>query len=453
MMAAVVKDIKSIWKQSNIWDKLAFIIVGMTILGLILFMEYIDTPELLNCTHKEWDLLISGKLLNIYDGSGNLGLTINLIDRFWLLIWYLPSWLLGKLVGSDSYITYPYHLWHMLFSMILFAICMYAYTDMVKHIKGDMKELQSILLSLASPIVMISVFYSGQNEIGYITLFLLALMYYVRGDRKRFYIFMILSAISCQIMLVPYLIFILMEDKKIYSILGKLIIPMVPQFIYDIVFSHSLSYRYLPSVDMFSRFFEGDAISINAIVLIIIMFRAYFYKASDGKVEYISQYAFLTAIAMGTLEIVAVDNFYRRFLWIIPALVYVATVDSIRGRLEILVINIVSIFQALLYLSQEGLITARRSGRVTPLTELIIGQPKNYYDILLHFDDMDFMWRMINSVVVAGFVLFILLGMVNEEKIKKLDLKKESSLVSYMALGSVLIVPMMVIYALVKAYL
>lgn len=452
-MVVFVKDIKNIWKQSNICDKLAFIIAGMTILGLILFMEYIDTPELLNCTHQEWDLLLSGQILNIYDGSGDLGLTINLIDRFWLFIWYLPSWFLGKIVGSDSYITYPYHLWHMLFSAILFVICTYTYTDMMKNIKGHIDELQGVLLSLASPIVMLSVFYSGQNEIGYITLFLLALMYYVRGDRKRFYIFMILSAISCQIMLVPYLIFIIMEDKKIYSIIGKLIIPMIPQFVYDIVFSHSLSYRYLPSVNMFSRFFEGDTFSINAIVLIIIMFLVYFSKFSDDKIDNVSRYAFLTTIAMGILEILSVDNFYRRFLWIISALVYVITLDKIRGKIDILVINIISIFQALLYLSQEGLITARQSGRVTPLTELIVGKPKNYYDILLKFDDMYFMWRMINSVIIAGFLLFVGFGLANEKIIKKLDYRNEVSLCSYMTLGSMVVIPMMIIYALMKAYI
>ena len=89
--------------QCSYMEMAALIISVVSIALFTLFTNYSDTNALLR-THFFWDSLFDGSIIHFFDNftSSNMH-NCNLLSRLLLIIWYLPSWILTKLLGGAAY--------------------------------------------------------------------------------------------------------------------------------------------------------------------------------------------------------------------------------------------------------------------------------------------------------------------------------------------------------------
>ena len=139
----------------------------------------------------------------------------------WLVpwaIWNLPIWIYNKITGTIKVTGFLSLMWSKLFLMVLTFVTIWYICRIVEEITADRSNNKLIcLLILASPEMLISTCYAGQDEIMYIALFCMSLFYFLKEKWKLFYLCSVLAISFNPMMLIPFLVLLLMKEKEIYN--------------------------------------------------------------------------------------------------------------------------------------------------------------------------------------------------------------------------------------------
>lgn len=307
-------------KNKRMYYTVSLTIIIFTCLFLAFFTVYADSPALLKDV-RLYSEIRNGRLLHFYDAIDNTGysLNANLLCRLPLLLWYFPGFVIANLLNIEFSTSFFGLLWH---KTLLVLALMWTIRSMIAILSEADDEYKRIvrLMMLASPNILISVLYAGQDEIIYIATFFYALYCYSKNQKIKFYFWGgVVSVSLCPMMMLPYMIYILVEEKNIIHIMSKLCVALIPTLLYKIAFSVCISYRYGSREDNLQWIFgtslidmAGTKVSIVAIFVILILLYAYFDESQEKQEKAL----FLCAMTMGIIETIGMDHFYRRFLWI-----------------------------------------------------------------------------------------------------------------------------------------
>lgn len=442
-------------------EKTAFAVSAVTICLFFLLTNYVDINALLR-THIFFDSVRDGTVAHFYDymSASNMH-NNNLLSRLPLLIWYLPSWIVTRLLGGggnmSAYETFYHQIWHKLYLAAMYFMCIKAVTELCICIGREKQEAKYCPLILAvSPGVILSVFYAGQDEIVYIAFFMYALLHYVKGNKRRYYFWAVWSILCCPLMMMPYLLLVVMDEKEWYVIGGKLMLPLIPQWLYAAFFSRCLTYRYTDSDHFLSAYFNTNkldtghgAFSILAVILILIFAFAYLHNPDKRKpLDKLCVFFFLCTIMFAALEIFGWDQFYRKFLWVPFAVLFAVTADKAKeDKVYLAVIMATDAVQSVCSFYQLNLVSNDKISTVTVIAQKAFGKIKYFHYPLLSEDLLGLQTVILNSITAACFILLACLGKNRAGDRFALHIRIE-----FVILLCSMILPLLLLYSFICAY-
>lgn len=199
------------------------------------------------------------------------------------------------------------------------------------------KAALSGLLILASPEIMMSVGYSGQDEITYVCFFVVSLYFYLKGKFRSSYAWMVLAVSCCPLMLMPALAMLLIKEKNVFKLIPLTVGLLSPLFLFELYYRNDMTYQTAKTANDFAKMMSEmlgattvstalGEISIAGFLLVFLYFGCYCMKADD-TVESRKKVLYLTAVIFVNISFLMANGFYRLFLYV-PFLVILLLVSG-----------------------------------------------------------------------------------------------------------------------------
>ena len=298
--------------------------------------KYCDLTSLTAWSYEFLDSLSSGTLGDFYSylvdnprQAIHLTWGGNWLCLIPIAIWNVPLWLLN---GSSSNMALQPKAF--LWTKLLFVICAIITAHLLyKTIKGINSNLslaekvEILFLFLASPEVILSVVYAGQDEIIYILFFLWGIcQLFVRRNWITFIILSTISITFCPLMFLPFIAIVLIAEKRIGYIIINMGVVFAPSVLFEIINGGNEAYQegklYLS--DWIADLMEVQTIplanmqvSVLAVILIFILIHCYFGQTYDYKTgESIQTVVWTLALLMFIFSVMSGNHFYRFFLYV-----------------------------------------------------------------------------------------------------------------------------------------
>lgn len=335
-----MSDIKKIMCEVSEKDRriYALLIVITVITGFMMLItfEYEDADSLAAWSLNFWDLFFQGKLSEFYEysalnvhGAAHTNCGGNYLWLLPLCIWNFPLWIVHSVSGIASIENFYSICWSKLFLVLMQIITAYVCGKICNMITSDKKKVfLTVLLIMASPEILVSIGYAGQDEIVYVCLFVTALYCFLKGYWKRCYAMLICCVTFCPIMLIPVLALLLLKEKRIYRLLIYIVGTVLPLLLFELCYGGSSVYQTVKHtndfVDMLYRMLAGlkmdtmlGTFSIAGIILCILFFYCYMEEIPEnGEQKYYQKLIFLFSILFVMISFFMVDDFYRMFLYV-----------------------------------------------------------------------------------------------------------------------------------------
>lgn len=333
-------DIKKfIFGKNEQNDRFAYLLLGIAIITgflMLITFEYEDTDSLTAWSLNFWDLLFQGRLNEFYEytalnihGAAHSNCGGNYLWLLPLCIWNFPLWIVHSVAGIVSIENFWSICWSKLFLFLMQIVTAYICGKICGLITQDKKRiLLTVLLVMASPEILVSIGYAGQDEIVYVCLFVTAFYFFLKGYWKRCYILLVCCVSICPIMLIPVLALLLLKEKRIYKLLFYIAGTILPLFLFELCYRGDATYQSAKQtndfVDMMYRMLAGSqldtmlgAVSIAGIGLCIFYFYCYMDETSyENNAEYYRKLVFLFALLFVIISFFMTDDFYRMFLYV-----------------------------------------------------------------------------------------------------------------------------------------
>lgn len=418
---------KMIQKKYNAVEQFLILIGIGTALAYAICFEYTDSRTLTVWSYDLLDVLFKGKILDFYEyivenvrGAQHFMCAGNFLPIIPLAIWNFPIWLISIVMHIQNVSSGFFVLWTKLFYTVLFILTIYQMNCISKEIQTTKNKWEKyiFLLMLGSSELIFSLYYAGQDEIVYIFFMIQAILYYIKGNNKRFYIFSIMSILCCQLMLIPYLLLVIFEDKQWYSIASKLCIAIIPTQVFDMIYTHNPRYRFYKG-DNFVEWFFGrnvfstglGGVSVLAVIFVFIFGYAYLYNSeSKSKREVIRDKLYFVSMAVCALAYLGWDQFYRSFIWIPFVLLFAINFNTDSIETNIMIIVVVGILRAFINcISRDNLLqTVSLSKKILESFErrqMTVGNINNgiFASVIKEGSQIPLL---INSVMIGG-ILFL----------------------------------------------
>lgn len=322
-------------------------IIIVTAFMMLITFEYEDIDSLTAWSLNFWDLLFRGKLNKFYEYTA-----LNVHGAFhsncggnylWLLplcIWNFPLWVIHSISGIASIENIYSICWSKMFFFLMQIVTAFVCGKICDMIMSDKKRvLLTVLLVLASPEILMSVGYAGQDEIVYVCLFVTAFYNFLKGYWKRCYIILVCSVTICPIMLLPVLALLLLKEKKIWKLLCYVFGTILPLCLFELCYRGDAIYQSAKHtndfVSMLHRMLSGSqfetilgAFSIVGVGLCMLLFYCYMEEVpQDGNNEYYPKLVYIFALLFTMLSFFMIDDFYRMFLYV-PFLVVMLMISE-----------------------------------------------------------------------------------------------------------------------------
>lgn len=232
-------------------------------------------------------------------------------------IWNLPLLIIHYIFDTDYIISAPMLIWSKMFLVTLVAAMGYACFKIVNHMCGDKKRgiIACLLIWGSVTTIVISVGYSGQDEVLYLFLLLMGLYDVITGKRKRSLIWMSLCcAINPIMILFVALIYISASEKLmeiILPILTVCVILVIRMIALPMAFDNS---RYFDWFFFRAVLKVGNSgISLFMLVIAFVYLAQFFIKRKDEdeRNRYLCYSLAVISLAMCTLCWL---HFYRFFM-------------------------------------------------------------------------------------------------------------------------------------------
>lgn len=320
----------------------------LTGLLMLITFEYEDVDSLTAWSLNFWDLFFKGRLdefyeytaLNVHGAAhGNCG-----GNYLWLLplcVWNLPLWVVHSVSGIISVQNIYSICWTKLFWFLMQIVTAYVSGKICAMMTSDQDKISlTVLLVMASPEILISVGYAGQDEIVYICFFIIAFYCFLKGYWKRCYILMICSVSFCPIMLIPSLALLFIKEKKIHRLLiyaSGMILPLV---LFELFYRSDAVYQSVKHnndfVRMMSEMLSGlkldtvwGAFSAAGIVLCVLFFLCYVdFLPQDQSKEYIHRIVYIFTLFFMIISLLMIYDFYRMFIYVPFLVILIMTTEQ-----------------------------------------------------------------------------------------------------------------------------
>lgn len=319
--------------RQKLYMALAALALFATFMALITF-EYWDLDSMTAWTMNFWDLLFKGRLDEFYEytalklhGAKHYNCEGNYL---WLLpwcLWNLPMWAVSFLRGGEE-VAFWSLCWSKSFLLLMELVTIWFCVKISALLISDaQKKLLLVLLMLASPEIMMSVGYSGQDEMTYVCFFSIALYCFLKRRRGWAYFWMVCAVSCCPLMLMPALALFLMEEKNPGRLLLKIAGLLTPLFLFEMAYRNDLTYQTAKAANDFAKMAEEmlsastihtamGEISIAAFLLAIVYFGCYRMNIIEETAEWERIVLYVTAVIFVVISFLMSNGFYRLFLYV-----------------------------------------------------------------------------------------------------------------------------------------
>lgn len=342
----------------NKFYALLLAIAGITNLIMLITFEYCDLDSMTAWTFDFWDLFFQGRLDEFYryaalqtHGAFHVNCGGNYL---WLLpwcIWNLPLWIVHSLSGVVLVTNFWSLCWSKLY-LLLFQWVLAHYTAKIcaLFITQKTRLMLVYLLVFASPEVMMSVGYAGQDEIVYMALFVAGLYYALCGQKKKTYLMMVITVSFCPIMILPVIMLFILMEKNIPKIIISVCGTVVPLLLFEAAYQNSMAYQGAKALNDFWAMIQSmlmgtavlgriENISIGGVLLVLLYFFCYQIKTDSDdfkhKVIYAQTAVFLIICFLMTVE------YYRLFLYV-PLLVILIVISGQNERVNLFLLAVLT---------------------------------------------------------------------------------------------------------------
>lgn len=324
--------------ERNEYRELALIVISI-ILSTIIF-SYSDFKALTVNTIQVWDALFSGRIQEFFlvsaENLRNSPAGGNSYGILYLLpwaIWNFPIWI-THMSEYSNVLTPMCLLWSKLFLILCSIITSYYVKKIVDKFTGDRSiGILSFILTLGAGSLLVSVGYSGQDEIIYLMLMIMGINYLLDGKRKTAFALFGYSVICCNAILIPVLAILLLYEKNILKLLSYLILFIAPDKIISFLCGssdvewlvNSSQYKMTANYTMstYMDWFFGRStlstgvgtISLYIVVLVLIYVKCYFTK-TDEKEKLSYDTLFYPTIILVGMCLLSWLHFYRYYICI-----------------------------------------------------------------------------------------------------------------------------------------
>ena len=203
--------------------------------------------------------------------------------------------------------------------------------------------------------------YAGQDEILYIFCFVTALYFYLRDEKKKFYFWSVCAVSFCTIMIVPFLLLLLLKEKRVIKIGICTMGTLIPTVLFDFLYRNDKLYQSAKTdftnmiVEMFGVSSVNTVlgqVSILGILLVLLFFHCYGLKIGDDIASQ-KKVIYVLAVLFMLMGIFMENNFYRLFLYI-PFLVLLLTTSKRNLRMNFFLLTVSAFGRALLACAVNG---------------------------------------------------------------------------------------------------
>lgn len=321
-------------------------IIAITIIFMIITFDYVDLNSLTAWAVNFWDAVFDGRLIHYYEyttenlrGAHHEVFVGNYLEEIPLALWDILIYLTHPVSKNPLVTSTGCLAWARMFYVFMIAVtAVYMNRICLLFKNAEHNFMKLLILMLGSAEILISCFYAGQNEIVYIAFFIMALYYFFEKKQAKFLICSIITISLCPIMMLPYIILIVAEEKKIWKIIVAAIIPMIPTVIFTKIYCHDKLFtgtndlyahkfdKYF-MVSSFRSYIDKIPFSILLVIVFLGIFVVYFLipgvdrlytenKKSEFDEERNIKIIGILAVIMVLWSFLAQDTFYRSFLYL-----------------------------------------------------------------------------------------------------------------------------------------
>ena len=337
--------------------RIEWIVTIVIMFSMMLIYTYVDKVSLTIWSTNVLDCIANGNLWNYFEyTSKNLhnlahadigGTAISIIP---IAIWNIPIWIAQYFFGVSIKESVVCMLWAELFSaavVILFSVYVYRICMLLWN---DKKRASLVILLSASSVFMhLGISYSGQTDIMWIAIGVVAVYHYLKGNMKYFFLLANLS-----IMLKPYFFIVcvtllLFKEKDILKVLGQIAGCLTGFLLINIFLRFMPGYsagleRNSVQKMMFRGYLEQTfetpygAGSIMVLFFILFYIVCYIIREEDEK-KFRIDAIYLIALVNVMWLVFAYENFYR-IIMILPW-IYILLLNENRLRELNLFVNLI----------------------------------------------------------------------------------------------------------------
>lgn len=318
--------------KNNMIYVVLLIVTFLTTFCMLITFDYWDLDSMTAWSLNVWDLLFQGRLGEFYQYA-----ELNLRGAFhencagnylWLLpwcIWNFPLWIVHTVTGVMDVTDFWSLCWSKLYLVNLSVATAWMCAKITRLFTEEPERIFSVyILILAAPELLMSTCYAGQDEILYVFCFVTALYFYLKGEKKYFYFWSLCAISFCTIMIVPFLLLLLLKEKRIIR-LGILTAgTLIPTVLFDFLYRNDKIYLSVKTdfTDMILEMFGVASIntvlgpvSILGGLLVILYFYCYGLKVDHSKTSQ-KKVIYVLAVVFILMGLFMGNNFYRLFLYV-----------------------------------------------------------------------------------------------------------------------------------------
>lgn len=313
---------------------------------MLITFEYEDVDSLTAWSLNFWDLFFKGRLSEFYvytaqnvRGAMHENCGGNYLWILPLCVWNLPLWVIHSLKGTILATDFFSICWTKIFLYLLQIATACVSGKICAIMTSDRNKIVlTILLVIASPEILVSVGYTGQDEIVYVSFFIVSFYCFLRGYWKRCYLCMVCCVTLCPIMILPVLAVLLIKEKRIIRLLLYVSGTIMPLLAFEVLYRKDMIYQEVKHtndfVHLIQEMLHGSTIptnwgefSIAGMIVCLVYFYCYFEQWSQEEDEYNKKTTYVVTLIFVIISFGMVTDFYRMFLYV-PFLVIVIMISG-----------------------------------------------------------------------------------------------------------------------------
>lgn len=410
---------------------------------MLLTFSYIDLQSLTIWSTNLWDVIAKGDITqyfaytseNIYHAPHQYvsGTLYSLIP--WA-IWNLPIWIMQYFFNMPILETPILLIWSTLF----LVVCLIGVIWLVKKVTFEITKEKSssslaAFLTFSSIWVYIGVFYAGQNDI---MICLLALTSIYTLIKKKTKLFLLTASFAISIkyfFFFPFVALVLLTEKNIYKIIGKILIALIPTLIFQII-CRGLPMFYVaneagPLMQMFNELFSAGIPGFgrsNISLFVTGMLCVYIgsYITVPKEEEYNKFIIYTASIGWVPLLLFTQIQFYRPVV-IIPFLIILIIQNRKWLKLNLILEIAMEVGMLIVLTLRSKYIFAPSKaafGLIPNLLKLNIEEVSLGKKIFENFPEIDSMLPAFSTLAVVAMITLVIM---NHPRFKEkyIDLKEE----------------------------